>query len=458
MVTLRRDRFGSIRFRVTVVATVVVAIVLTASGVALLFLQRVQLTANLDASLAQRADLIAVQVATDVGAVSADGSDEDRSVQLVSLDGAVLAATANLSAAGPLANPLPPGVDQVIATRDDVPLEEESYRVLSRRVDTLAGAAILHVVQDGEGIDDTVGALAAALGIGVPAVGAVLAVLIWWLTGRTLRPVEVLRTQVEDITASESPHRLDVPARDDEITRLATTLNRMLDRLSDAADRQRRFVADVAHELRTPLTRIRTEVEVDLAQPGSADPTATNRAVRDDVMALQELIDDLLHLARSDVDPSGTQRRTVDLDDIVLREIRGQREVDPSIRIDAQHVSAASLVAHPDHLARAVRNLLDNAVRHAVGTVTVSLTQHDGHVELTVADDGPGIPGDQQERIFERFSRLDDARTRHDGGTGLGLAITRDIVERHGGTVRYDAEWTSGARFVVVLPRLASSP
>jgi signal transduction histidine kinase len=242
-----------------------------------------------------------------------------------------------------------------------------------------------------------------------------------------------------------------VPDRDDEIARLATTMNRMLDRLDESADRQRRFVADAAHELRTPLTRIRTDVEVDLAQPDNADPTATNNAIRQETIDLQHLIDDLLHLARSDSGHRARHDRALDLDDIVLAEIRQQRTT-ANVSIDAGRVSAAHLSGDPGQLTRAVRNVLSNATRHAHRSVTVTLTELDHTIELTVADDGPGVPPHHQERIFERFAWVDDARTRLDGGTGLGLAITRDIIEAHGGSIAYDPEWAAGARFVVTLP------
>ena len=307
-----------------------------------------------------------------------------------------------------------------------------------------------------ENIDDLNEALTnlvATLTIALPAITVLLAALTWWLTGRTLAPVDDIRSEVDSISATNSHHRVPVPGHDDEISRLATTMNRMLDRLDHAAERQRRFVADAAHELRTPLTRIRTDVEVDIAQPDRADPTATNSAVRDEVIGLQHLIDDLLHLARTDAGHRSNHTRPIDLDDIILAEIRAQRAT-TDIEIDATGVSGAQLAGNPDHLARAVRNLLTNATHHARRTVTVTLREEGETIDFAVSDDGPGVPLEDRERIFERFARIDDARTRDDGGTGLGLAITRDIIDHHGGTISYDAEWAHGARFVVTLPRL----
>jgi signal transduction histidine kinase len=140
-----------------------------------------------------------------------------------------------------------------------------------------------------------------------------------------------------------------------------------------------------------------------------------------------------------------------DLDDIVLREVQALRR-DIGVRVDTSQVSAGHLAGDAAQLERVVRNLLGNAVRHATSEVIVSLGEVDDRVRLTVADDGRGVPAEARERIFERFGRVDDARARARGGTGLGLAIVRDIVERHDGTIRYDASWKSGARFVVELP------
>ncbi|MGI9594598.1 MAG: sensor histidine kinase, partial [Acidimicrobiales bacterium] len=340
-----------------------------------------------------------------------------------------------------------------LATSDELPLPDDTYRVLTTVISTADGPAVLHVAESTDDLDDAVRLLATALIIAIPAIVLVLAGVMWWLTGRTLRPVDDIRAEVDAIGDADSQQRLQGPHRDDEIGRLAGTMNRMLDRLHDASDRQRRFVADAAHELRTPLTRIRTNLDVDLGRPEAADFEATAHEVRREAIDLQRLIDDLLHLARSDAGQAVRHRQPVDLDDIVMDEIREQRAATPDVAIDAGSVSAASLDGNPDHLARAIRNLLTNGAQHAGSKVVVELRETDRGVYLAVTDDGPGVPPEHRSRIFERFARVDDARTRSDGGTGLGLAITRDIVEAHGGAIRYDAGHASGARFVIELPR-----
>ena len=272
----------------------------------------------------------------------------------------------------------------------------------------------------------------------------------WVVTGRALRPVEGMRREVEAIGAEDLHRRVPEPSTGDEIGRLARTMNAMLARLEDATERQRRFVADASHELRSPLTGIRAQLEVDLAHPESADWQITERDVLVDAIRLQRLVDDLLLLATADASPvEASFRGPVDLDEIVLTEARRLRSRTPH-HIDTTGVSGAQLDGNPDQLTRAVRNLLDNAARHAHSTVTTTLTESEDAITLTVVDDGPGIPVEQQQWIFERFARLDDARTRDDGGAGLGLAITQDVVAAHGGSITLDN--TPGACFTISFP------
>jgi signal transduction histidine kinase len=224
----------------------------------------------------------------------------------------------------------------------------------------------------------------------------------------------------------------------------------MLDRLQAAAERQRRFVADASHELRTPLAAARTDLEIALAHPESTDlhETATDLLAANQRM--EHLVRDLLFMARADELAPRPLAVPVDLDDIVLVEtarLRGNGHV----KVDIGAVSGAAVMGRLDELARAVRNLLENAACYASSLVTVELTSDDGQATLVIQDDGPGIPAGDRERIFQRFARLDDARGRDSGGTGLGLAIAKEIIDAHGGTIVVD-DARQGARFVVRLP------
>ena len=195
----------------------------------------------------------------------------------------------------------------------------------------------------------------------------------------------------------------------------------------------------------------KSQIQVDLAHPENADLAATHRSVLDETELLQRLVENLLTLARIDSGP-GRPTHPVDLDDIVLAETRRLRD-HTSLRVDTSAVSAAQIDGDADSLTRVVRNLLDNAGRHAEAVVVVSLEQHAEQTILAVSDDGPGVPPEHHLDVFDRFTRLDQSRHSGDGGTGLGLAITRDIVQRHGGTIRVDADHSPGARFVVELAR-----
>jgi signal transduction histidine kinase len=248
--------------------------------------------------------------------------------------------------------------------------------------------------------------------------------------------------------------RVPEPPTTDEIARLAHTMNAMLDRLARAAERQRRFVADAAHELRSPLARVRAELEVDAAHPASADQAATATSVLDQTLGLQRLVDDLLLLAREDAGiATPAQFVPVDLDDVAAAVVRLRQ--DP--RIVARDLAPVQVLGSRNQLERVVANLLDNAVRHARERIVLTLAARGSAAELTVSDDGPGIPAADAERIFERFTRLDDARSARDGGAGLGLAIARDIAERHGGSLTLDPAVSGGARFVLRLPSDSAS-
>jgi signal transduction histidine kinase len=284
---------------------------------------------------------------------------------------------------------------------------------------------------------------------GLPVAVLFVAAVAWWAAGRALRPVDRMRAELARITAMDMSSRVPQPRTGDEIARLAETMNATLDRLADAAERQRRFVADAAHELRSPLAGLRNTVEVAAAHGDAADPAALHTAVE----RLQRLTDDLLLLARLEqtAPPTG---RPVDIAAIAA-ELVGERgyRVPPDERFTVAAGEPALVIGREEELARLLRNLLDNASRYARNRVDVSVAKSEpGLVRVEVRDDGPGIPAADRERIFERFARVDEARDRGHGGAGLGLAIARDIAVRHGGRV-YVADSASGACFVAVLPR-----
>jgi signal transduction histidine kinase len=433
----------SIRFRITAVAVLLSGLLLIVVSLLMIAVLRRQLTDNLDEGLNQRADTVAAVIART--SPSALSTDEDLLVQVVSPDGTVLSSTTNLEGVAPITS-LQPGIHTI----NTVPQRTEKFRVLVRQIVTAGGPTLLIVGINYDDVTDPISILSRLLAATVPAVVIILGVLTWWLTGRTLRPVEKMRIEMAEITGTSLDRRVAEPATGDEIDRLARTMNETLDRLEGAIRRQQRFVADASHELRSPLTRIRGELELDLAQGVPIDPSTTERSVLDETIDLQHLVDDLLQLARSDDGLSELTLQPVDLDDVVLHEARRLRERG-RVNVDLRQVSAAQTIGDIQQLTRATRNLLDNAERHAATTVTISLAEIDGRVRLTVGDDGEGISIDDRRHLFERFTRLDEARSRDAGGTGLGLAIVRDIMQRHNGTVDIDDGMPT--MFVVDLPR-----
>ncbi len=276
----------------------------------------------------------------------------------------------------------------------------------------------------------------------------------WFAVGRVLRPVEAIRAEFAELSAHHLDRRVSVPRAGNEIARLATTMNTTLNRLQAAVDRQRQFTTDASHELRTPLACLRTELELALNRPDAADWPRVVHAAHQDTMRVQELTEDLLLLARLDAEQGDRQpRRTVDLTDVV-REETVRRRPPHGIGIDLRTgPGPVAVQGHPALLARVIGNLLDNAERYATGTITVRLTHdpHHGTAVVDVLDDGPGIPPEDHRRIFERFTRLDDARTQDTGGVGLGLAIAQRIATVHRGTLEIVPS-ARGAHFSLRLP------
>jgi signal transduction histidine kinase len=281
-----------------------------------------------------------------------------------------------------------------------------------------------------------------------PVLLATLALIAWRIMDAALRPVEVLRSTADRISGTGEDLRLPVPVARDEIQALATTLNSMLDRLSASRARQRSFVADAAHELRSPLTSMRAQLEI---ADRLGEGTGSTPDLQAEVLRMTALVEDLLTLARFDAGTSPPDPTdSADLRPIVTDAVR--RYDGARVPVVAELTSSHPVRGRPQDLHRVLTNLLDNAVRHAASVVEVSVATDAGHVVLTVSDDGPGIPEQDRERAFERFTRFDTARDREGGGSGLGLAIVRELVESLGGQVHLGRSRTGGLSACVRLP------
>jgi signal transduction histidine kinase len=270
-------------------------------------------------------------------------------------------------------------------------------------------------------------------------------------TKLSLRPVDRMRVEASRISARDLHRRLPVPPSHDAIERLALVLNETLDRLERSADQQRRFVADAAHELRNPIAGLRAVLEVAEQHPDSVDLHKVIANAVGDTRSLQDLANDLLLVARLDADRSPPEE-LVDLAELVRRQVARRWQDGPELTLDA--VPEAFVLGDPGQLDRLVRNLLDNAIRHARTAVAISV-ETGATVVLRVADDGPGIPVEDRERVFDRFTRLDESRDRDAGGAGLGLAIAREITNRHNATLTITDSPAGGACLTAAF-RIAS--
>ena len=325
---------------------------------------------------------------------------------------------------------------------DEVPEEDDLlFATVERRgVDYL-------VLADVSDVRLSVDRIRTIVWVAVPLLTLGAAVLAWVLTGRALRPVHDITSRVGEISGGSLHERVPEPATGDEIAELAATMNAMLDRLEVDDRRLRRFVSDASHELRSPVAVLRSEAEVAARDPGQTSVEELADGVLGETLRLQRIVEDLLVLARGEERQAGGSG-DVDVDDVVLAEAARRRRVP----VDTTAVSAGRVIGSSDAVGRVVAHLLDNAARHAQTRVAVGLAMTDGVVELTVDDDGPGVPEAERQRVFERFTRLDDARTRDRGGAGLGLAVVAETVRGMRGTVSLAESSLGGARFVVRWP------
>ncbi|SFF67723.1 sensor histidine kinase [Curtobacterium sp. YR515] len=436
-----RRRFRSVRARTTLGAVVVVLAALLVGAAAFVVVLRLVLLDGVRTTAESGLEQASARVEADgAGVVS---GYEDVLVQVVGDDGSVLA---HGDDADP---PALPTADESRWTHDG-----ERWLLVADDVDLPGGGDATLVY--GVSLDQTdaaVGAAVALLAVGVPVLVVVMGAVTWVVTGRSLRPVERMRTEVETIRAARPDARVAVPDTGDEIARLATTMNTMLDRLDRSAAGQRRFVSDASHELRSPIATIRQHAEVAAAHPDRADVVELSEVVRSEALRLQDLVTGLLELSRLDEGDVGV-RRPVDLDDLALDAVARARgrlggSTAGSIRVEGSGIGPARVLGDERLLAAVVRNLVDNAVRHAEGRVVVALAERDGRAVLTVDDDGAGIAPADRDRVFERLVRLDEARSRDAGGAGLGLAIVQDAVRAHGGDVVVTDSPLGGARFAV---------
>lgn len=442
---------GSLRARLTVAAALVLALGLCLGAVLLSVTLTHSLTSALDAS--------ARRTASDVAALGQPppnplpvGDGNTVAVQVLDQHHNVVAASATADHLVPLLDPAELArvrSGEVLVLPGDRAGVNGSLRVVGRAAGS-SGQLTVVVAVDASQAGESGRVLRRGLLIGLPILLVLIAAVAWRVVGRTLRPVEDLRAGAEQISqAGAAARRLPVPAGTDEVHRLALTLNHMLQRLDAASAKQRAFVADAAHELRSPLASLRAQLEVAAHLGERADWPATAEGALVDIARLSRLVDDLLLLARLDERRPAKRPATVDVAAVVADVVGDYANGRVPVRFAAD--GPALIRGDADAVRRIARNLLDNAVRHANTQVAVATQHASRRVVLTVTDDGPGIAAADRERVFDRFTRLDDARGRDAGGSGLGLPIVRELTRAHGGTVTLN-DAAPGLRATVRLP------
>jgi len=426
-------------------AVAVVGIALVIAATVMLGILRRSLTDNVRSAALQRADTVASLISDGSFNDPIKASTDDEFVQVLDDRGRIVLASSNAED-GLIVEDLKPGETRGV----EVPFENDPF--LAVATEDQQGHHTIIVGRTLDDVFESTGVVGTLLLVGTPLLLLLVGAVTWRVVGRALAPVESMRTEVDAISTSELHRRIPSAGGRDEITRLAATLNRMLERLEAGQVRQRRFVSDASHELRSPVSSIRQHAEVTLAHPGASSAEDLASIVLTEDLRLQRLVEDLLLLTRMDEHVDDARLTTLDLDDVVFEEVGRHRDATDRT-IDSTRVSAGRVSGDRKQLTRLTSNLLENALRHAHGNVAVSLSQENGRVVLRVDDDGTGVPTQERARIFERFVRLQEARDRDSGGSGLGLAIVAEVAAAHGGAVVVLDSPLGGARFEVSLPR-----
>ncbi len=458
----RRLQLRGVRLDATLVAVAVVVAALVVGAVVLVASTRAELVRGVEALVATRSQDLAQLVETgDVPAVL-PGS-RSTSAQVIDSNGRVIAATRDIEGQDQIVagTPSPDGVtiltvptldlgdhgEQEGESNDD----EGPYLVAVTAADTPTGQVVILVAGSLAAAEAATTTLTPLLIGGIPLLALVVGVTTWILAGRTLKPVRSMTEEAGQITATDLGRRIPLPGTRDEIQLLGRTLNQMLDRLATSIAAQRRFVADASHELKSPVTSLLTMAEVASNHPERVDTARFAADIHTEARRLALLVEDLLTLARSDEGAMALQPTRFDIGNLIQEETARLWATGVAVHLE----QAAPVIINADRrrVAQAIRNVVDNAARHARRDIWIETHQTHDQIEILIADDGPGIPEANRERVFERFVRLDEARSRDQGGTGLGLAVVQTIIKAHGGSVQVvDHSTYPGAAIRIHLP------
>ncbi len=451
-----------IRIRLTAWFVAVLAAVLVALGVFVVARLRTDLTAEVDRVLTSTAADIADGYRTEGGADFTAGTEEAVAApgsrllgaQIINAERRVVRFAGDPLMAQPVLD-LSAGLGPRVTESRYLGRSRRHVRVMSVRLVVSGRTEALVVAEPLDAVDDAVQRTTVLL-----VVGGSIALLLagfgaWVVAGRALRPVERMTLRAGAIDIGMLDQRVWVPPARDELNRLAQTFNAMLDRLQRGVAAREQLIADASHELRAPLAAMRAELDVSLRHDDLApEARAVLGSLQQEAARMGRVVDNLLTLARIDDGRLELLLAPADLRELAERTVRthtaaaAAADVALSVTGDAQ-----PLTCDADRIEQVIANLLDNAIRASPPgrTVRLTLTRDDTHAQLAISDDGPGIPAEHRERIFERFARVDTSRGR-DGGAGLGLAISREIMQAHGGTLTLTAGDVAGSTFTMALP------
>jgi signal transduction histidine kinase len=438
------DRYGllrSMRFRIAAPSLLIVSAVIALLSILLVESVQSHLTSEVDRSLVNEYHYVEANLATH-HFLSRTGPSGEYG-QFFSAKGTLIGSGANLQGDPPLIHVSPVGTTPRFMTISNRSLGR--LRVLEVQLGSRTGPILVAAQQIAQ-ITDATDSLRIRLAIIAPLLALAVGFSFWLVIGRAMRKVEAVRTAVAGISDDDWFERVSNPRTGDELERLVVTMNDMLARLQGSIERERQFVTDASHELRSPIAAARAVLESkELESP------ETVRAPLQALQRLEDLAEQLLVLDRIGRPELGVTSTPVDVDEWVLAQAEQLRRT-TGLNIDTSGVSGGQIIGTESDVSRIIENLASNAARYARHTVAFSLNEEQGWVMLRVLDDGPGIPEDKKEIVFERFRRLDDDRDRAKGGSGLGLAIVWDITTKYGGKVRVDDSPDGGACFSVMLP------
>lgn len=465
----------SIRLRLTLWYVGLLALLLIVFGVALYATVAITSYQEVDRQLQQRANDIQASLSTVLtlqedpwevfrrGGVYLPNADvfatADIFVQLSTIDGNIFSRSENL------------GNQQLVIPQDqlervkrgetipsDFTVNSTRLRAYVAPITTRSGQVVgfVQLAQSLRTVDSTLRGLATLIIISIAAGLATATIGGWFIAGNILEPIDRVTMTAQKITrARDLGRRIDVPNTIDEVGRLALTFNEMLSRIEELFRAQQRFVADVSHELRSPLTAVRGNL--DLLKRGAAqDPVERAQmieAMDSETARMSRLVSDLLLLARQDAGIP-ISKQPVELDTLLLEVYRQAQLTVRGVRITLGAEDQAMIVGDRDRLKQVLLNLVDNALKYTPqgGEVILGLTKDDAWVKISVRDTGIGIAPDHIPNLFDRFYRIDKARSRDAGGTGLGLAIAKSVIDAHNGKIEVESELGKGSTFTVWLP------